>query len=184
MSVAPGDGAPSRTVGIVAALLLLAALGWVVSEVGRSAGFELDLGPDQPHSLEDLAAQATDVALVAPTGHRREVLGPALVYRVTTARVLASDDGPLRVGDVVEIRQTEGSYTNIAPVLQTGWSYLVYLEPWHGPGDTPTDEHHVVGGVAVWWVDGSSGRRTTPDSPLPARVAFTGDGERLAVAGG
>ncbi|QDW62342.1 hypothetical protein [Oerskovia sp. KBS0722] len=167
--------------GVLAVLVLGAVVWWTSSDAVLVArgGEELDLIRDYS-SIDELAVEATDVAVVEPTGRTwTEHIGTA-PFAVTEVRVVTSDGGPLVADDVVAVRQDAGHYVNAAPVPEEGERYLVFLHPSGVEADGR--QYGIVSAQAVWRLDGSSGRLTTPRSSLPRRVSVEGVEGRLVAS--
>jgi hypothetical protein len=157
----------------------------VLATAGCDAGAEeLDLSNTYT-SLSELEEASTGAVWFTTTGERRIEGERDLPFAVTTAVVVATDArSDLRPGEEIEIRQMQGHFTNIAPVLDTEESYVAYLKPWttFETGNTEAEGQLViVGGQSVWRIEGDRGRRTTPDSTLPARVTVASHGGVLTV---
>lgn len=167
--------------GVLAVLVLGAVVWWTSSDAALVAhgGEELDLIRDYS-SVDDLAVEATDVAVVEPTGRTWTEHISTAPFAVTEVRVVTSDGGPLVADDLVALRQDSGHYVNAAPTPEEGERYLVFLHP-SGAG-TDGRQYSVVGAQAVWRLDGSTGRLTTPKSSLPRRVSVEGEDGRLVAS--
>ncbi|OCI29839.1 hypothetical protein [Oerskovia enterophila] len=166
---------------VLAVVVLGAAVWWTTSDSALVArgGEELDLMYDYS-SLEELAVETTDVAVVEPTGETWTEHVSEAPFVVTELRVVSSDDGPLVADDLITIRQDDGRYVNAAPVPRAGERYVIFLDrSENDPGGT---RYGIVGAQAVWHLDGARGKLTTPKSSLPRRVTVSGSEGGLRVS--
>ncbi|WP_402464696.1 hypothetical protein [Isoptericola aurantiacus] len=146
---------------------------------------ELDLSHTYS-SLPEVREASSAAVLFTTTSDGQRTEGERdLPFTVTTAVVVATDGrDDLDPGEKIDIRQMEGRFTNIAPALDLDESYVAYLKPWTSSVPDNIDGEGqlvIVGGQSVWRVQGSTGRRTTPDSQLPDRVTVASVDGLLSV---
>jgi hypothetical protein len=96
-------------------------------------------------SLADLAAASDEIVAVSVV--EQQPSGAADSIAVSTVLDVLGDDGALRPGDSVEVRQLGGAGTPTSveqPLLEPGRQYLLFLTPTDLPGEE-ADQYYVVG---------------------------------------
>lgn len=127
-------------------------------------------------SLADLARDATMVIIgTAGSGTTRTIGG--IPFTTTEVRVDRAFTQNVAAGADVLVHQTGGPgivSPDLPPVLERDQRYLLFLEPFTGPGSDTTSarRYTIVGLAGIWGLRGDSARRLDPlSTELPDRLS-------------
>jgi hypothetical protein len=117
-------------------------------------------------SVAELARDATLVIVGTANGATTESLG-GIPFTTTSVEVVRVLSGDAAVGATIPVHQTGGPgivSPELPPVMRPGQRYLLFLEPFTGPGVQTPQRYTIVGLAGIWGLEGGVARRLDPAS--------------------